>query len=77
MSLTRKYLTYVEALQSAFDTLHFFQCIHLKSCRRQSVAHLLRCEVEVNVFLQPFIGNIHSTLYLRFLNSGAKLQKKS
>ena len=80
MSLTGKHLTHIETFQAAFDTLYFFQCVNFKTCRCQRIAHLLGSEVEINVFLQPFVGNIHYTDSLVITNceiSACKGTKKS
>ena len=80
MGLTRQHLTHIESLQTTLDTLYFFQCVDLETRLRQGITYLLRREVEIHVFLQPFVGNIHYTDSLVITNfdiSACKGTKKS
>ena len=72
MSLASEHLTHIEAFQSASDTLHFLKGVHLKTARSECIAHLLWGQLEVYVFLKPFIRNIHLIkmfLVITFLSS--------
>ena len=61
MSLTSKHLTHIKPLKTTLYTLYFFQCVNFKTCRCQGITYLLRRQIKINVFLQPFVGNIHYT----------------
>ena len=61
MRLACEHLTHIQALQTTLDTLYLFQCVDFETCGRECVGHLLGCQVKINVFLQPFVGNIHYT----------------
>ena len=56
---TGQHLSNVKALEAAFDALNFLQSSDFKSARSQRVGRLLRGEVEVYIFFQPLVRNIH------------------
>ena len=74
--LAREHLPDVEPLQPALDGLHFFQAPDFQSDGSQRFCRLLRREVEVDVFLKPFIRNVHSLMLCCFQN-GANIQRKA
>ena len=57
--LTGQHLTHNKTLQTTLDALHLFHCFDFQTHAGERLAHLLGCHVEVNVFLQPFIRNVH------------------
>ena len=50
MGLAGEHLAHIEAFQTAADALNFLQRVNFQTFRRECVAHLLGCEVEVNIF---------------------------
>ena len=73
MYIACKHLAHIQSLEATLDGLHLFQCVNLQTRRGQCVAHLLRSQVEVNVFFQPFVGYIHLSIMLLALKLRAKL----
>ena len=59
MRLTSQHLTDHQSLQATFDALHLFHGFDFQTHAGERLAHLLGCHVEVNVFFQPFVRNVH------------------
>ena len=59
VQLTCQHFSHIETFQSTTNGLYFFQSVNFETCRGKRITDLLRCEVEIDVFLQPLIRNIH------------------
>ena len=57
--LTGQHLSDKKPLQASLDALHFFNTTHLETTRGQRGGNFLGTQVEVNIFFQPLIRNIH------------------
>ena len=52
-------LTYIKSLQSTFDCLNLLKGVNLKTCACKGSCHFLCRKVEIDIFLKPFVRNVH------------------
>ena len=67
MHLAGEHLSHHETLETATNGFNFFGCTHFESQRGQRLSHLLRCEIEVDVFFEPFIRNVHNNVMMLYV----------
>ena len=59
MRLAGQHFAYYQTFQSSLDSLNFFHSPSLQTDGSQCGCHFVRGKVEVDVFFQPVIRNIH------------------